>query len=49
MTGIPTSIALQALAHGEVTQAGVLGPEAAFEPDRFFARLAERGIVVSPA
>jgi lysine 6-dehydrogenase len=49
MTGIPTSIALQALARGDVARVGVLGPEAAFEPARFFDRLAERGIAVSRA
>ena len=49
MTGIPASIALQALAAGEVTRAGVMGPEAAFEPERFFAALAARGIEVVPA
>jgi lysine 6-dehydrogenase len=49
MTGIPTSIALQALAQGEVIRPGVLGPEAAFEPGWFFKQLSERGIVVSPA
>jgi saccharopine dehydrogenase-like NADP-dependent oxidoreductase len=47
MTGIPASIALQALAAGEVERAGVMGPEAAFEPRRFFDRLAERGIAVA--
>ncbi len=49
MTGIPTSIALQALAHGEVKRAGVVGPEAAFEPARFFKELTERGIEVAEA
>ena len=46
MTGIPASIAVQALAAGEVTRVGVLGPEAAFDPERFFERLAQRGIRV---
>jgi lysine 6-dehydrogenase len=49
MTGIPTSIGLQALARGEVARTGVLGPEAAFEPGYFFAELAKRGIAVSRA
>lgn len=46
MTGIPASIAVQALAADEVTRAGVLGPEAAFAPEPFFDRLAQRGITV---
>jgi lysine 6-dehydrogenase len=46
MTGIPTSIALQALARGDVARVGVLGPEAAFEPGRFFDELGQRGITV---
>lgn len=46
MTGIPTSIGIQMLAHGEVTARGVLAPEAAFEPARFIAELARRGIYV---
>jgi lysine 6-dehydrogenase len=49
MTGIPTSIGLQALARGEVARVGVLGPEAAFEPEVFFKQLGERGILVSAA
>jgi saccharopine dehydrogenase-like NADP-dependent oxidoreductase len=49
MTGIPTSIGLQALARGEVARSGVMGPEAAFEPGRFFDQLARRGIAISPA
>ena len=49
MTGIPASIGLQALAHGEVARNGVLGPEAAFEPGRFFEQLGRRGIAVVPA
>lgn len=46
MTGIPTSIALQALAAGKVRRTGVIGPEAAFEPAEFFQALAQRGIKV---
>jgi saccharopine dehydrogenase-like NADP-dependent oxidoreductase len=49
MTGIPTSIGLQALARGDVARVGVLGPEAAFDPGRFFDQLANRGIAISPA
>jgi saccharopine dehydrogenase-like NADP-dependent oxidoreductase len=49
MTGIPTSIGLQALARGDVARVGVLGPEAAFDPGRFFDQLANRGIAVSRA
>ncbi len=46
MTGIPTSIGAQLLAHGEVRGVGVLAPEAAFEPARFIGELARRGIRV---
>jgi saccharopine dehydrogenase-like NADP-dependent oxidoreductase len=46
MTGIPASIALQALARGAVLRAGVVAPEAAFEPKVFFGELAKRGITV---
>jgi lysine 6-dehydrogenase len=46
MTGIPASIAAQLLAHGEVQGQGVMAPEAAFEPARFIAELARRGIRV---
>jgi saccharopine dehydrogenase-like NADP-dependent oxidoreductase len=46
MTGIPASIALQALARGDVAHTGVMGPEAAFEPKPFFSELSKRGIVV---
>jgi lysine 6-dehydrogenase len=49
MTGIPTSIGLQALARGDVARVGVLGPEAAFDSDWFFAQLGQRGIRVSRA
>jgi lysine 6-dehydrogenase len=49
MTGIPTSIALQSLAAGDVERTGVMGPEAAFEPGLFFERLARRGIEVTAA
>ncbi len=46
MTGIPVSIGAQLLAHGEGRGTGVLAPEAAFEPTRFIAELARRGIRV---
>jgi saccharopine dehydrogenase-like NADP-dependent oxidoreductase len=46
MTGIPASIGAQLLAHHEVQGIGVLAPEAAFEPTRFIAELARRGIRV---
>ncbi len=46
MTGIPASIALQALARGEVMRSGVVAPEAAFAPKPFFAELAKRGIMI---
>ncbi len=47
MTGVPLSIALQGLARGEVARAGVMGPEAAFAPEPFFRRLAERGVTIA--
>jgi lysine 6-dehydrogenase len=46
MTGIPASIGIQLLAHGEGLATGILAPEAAFEPARFFGELARRGIYV---
>lgn len=46
MTGIPTSIGVQLLAHGAVSATGVLAPEAAFQPSQFIAELARRGIYV---
>jgi lysine 6-dehydrogenase len=46
MTGIPASIAAQKLARGEVSNRGVMAPEACFDPQSFFADLAKRGIVV---
>jgi lysine 6-dehydrogenase len=46
MTGIPASIALQALARGDVRRAGVMGPEAAFEPESFFQELRQRRIII---
>jgi len=46
MTGIPASIGAQLLAHGGAHATGVLAPEAAFDPTRFIAELARRGIRV---
>lgn len=40
MTGIPASIGIQLLAHGEGRATGMLAPEAAFDPTRFFGELA---------
>jgi hypothetical protein len=39
MTCIPTAVALEMLACGEVERRGVLAPEACIDPARFFARL----------
>jgi len=47
MTGIPASIGAQKLARGEAKRAGVIAPEACFEPGPFFAELAKRGIRVN--
>ncbi|MDQ6880395.1 MAG: hypothetical protein M3082_22355 [Candidatus Dormibacteraeota bacterium] len=46
MTGVPMSIALQAMARGEVARTGVLGPEAAFSPESMFAQLRARGVSI---
>jgi len=46
MTGIPASIGAQKLARGEAKRKGVIAPEACFEPESFFAELAQRGIRV---
>jgi lysine 6-dehydrogenase len=46
-TGIPPSIAAQMIVAGEVRGPGILAPEIAIDPDRFFERLAERGISFS--
>ncbi len=42
--GIPLSIGAQMIAHGQVKARGVVPPEAALEPEPFFAELAKRGI-----
>jgi lysine 6-dehydrogenase len=47
VTGIPASIGAQKLARGESTRAGVMSPDACFEPLSFFQELKRRGIVVS--
>jgi lysine 6-dehydrogenase len=46
VTGIPASIGAQKLARGEATSAGVMSPDACFEPLPFFEELSRRGIVV---
>ena len=44
--GIPLSIGAQLLAKGQVKGRGVLPPEQAFDPQLFFAELAQRGIII---
>jgi saccharopine dehydrogenase-like NADP-dependent oxidoreductase len=46
-TGIPPSIAAQMIVAGEVRGPGMSAPEMAVDADRFFERLAERGITYS--
>jgi saccharopine dehydrogenase-like NADP-dependent oxidoreductase len=46
MTGIPASIAAQKLASREFSRAGVMAPEACFDPQSFFDELARRGIAI---
>jgi saccharopine dehydrogenase-like NADP-dependent oxidoreductase len=46
VTGIPASIGAQKLARGEATSAGVMSPDACFEPLPFFEELSRRGINV---
>jgi saccharopine dehydrogenase-like NADP-dependent oxidoreductase len=46
VTGIPASIGAQLLAAGRATRAGVLAPEACFDPQEFFGELARRDILV---
>jgi lysine 6-dehydrogenase len=43
-TGVPPSIVAQMIVAGEVRGPGMFAPEEAVDPDRFFARLAERGM-----
>jgi saccharopine dehydrogenase-like NADP-dependent oxidoreductase len=45
-TGVPLSIAAQMLADGTVSEAGVLCPETAVPPEKFFGELARRGMEV---
>jgi saccharopine dehydrogenase-like NADP-dependent oxidoreductase len=47
LTAIPTSIGAQLLAGGAVKVKGVVAPEAAFNPEVFLNRLANRGIKAS--
>lgn len=46
-TGVPPSIAAQLILNGEVCGPGVLAPELAFSPEKFFAELAKRKIVIT--
>jgi saccharopine dehydrogenase-like NADP-dependent oxidoreductase len=43
---IPLSIGASMITDGEVSARGVVPPESAYEPGRFFEELAKRGIVV---
>lgn len=47
LTGVPLSIAGQMLARGEISDRGVLPPEAAVKPKPFFAELSKRGIEIN--
>ncbi len=44
LTGLPLSIAGQMIAEGKVTEKGVMGPEAALDPDDFISRAIAGGI-----
>jgi saccharopine dehydrogenase-like NADP-dependent oxidoreductase len=46
MTAVPAAVAALQIVQGAIASVGVLPPEAALEPDRFLAALAERGLVV---
>jgi len=46
VTGIPASIGAQKLARGEAARAGVMSPDACFDPLSFFEELSRRGINV---
>ncbi len=44
-TGVPPSVVAQMIAAGEIAKGpGMFAPEEAVDPDRFFARMAERGV-----
>lgn len=43
-TGVPPSIVAQMIVAGEVRGPGMFAPEEAVDPDRFFERIAERGV-----
>ena len=47
LTGVPLSIASQMLARGEISERGVLPPEAAVKPKPFFAELTKRGTKIN--
>ncbi len=44
LTGLPLSIAGQMIAEGKVAEKGVMGPEAALNPDEFISRAIDGGI-----
>ncbi len=44
LTGLPLSIAGQMIAEGKVAEKGVMGPEAALDPDEFISRAIDGGI-----
>ncbi len=44
ITAIPASIGIQMLGCGDVQAKGVLAPEGAFDPKKYFAELAKKGI-----
>ena len=46
-TGVPPSIVAQMIAAGEVKGPGMFAPEEAVDADRFFERIAERGVTYS--
>lgn len=46
-TAIPASICTQMLGKGEITEKGVVPPEACVDPKAFFSRFAERGFQLS--
>jgi saccharopine dehydrogenase-like NADP-dependent oxidoreductase len=47
LTGVPAAIAAVMIAKGEVPRAGVMPPEAAFDPQAFLAELEREGIAVT--